>query len=650
MDRPSAPGQSPHSPPKDGAKSDRGSGAQPGKPPASAASAPGARGQNPNANSAASHGAEDRAHGDPAAARNTGPRVSGSDSGRGLALPTLSGGRFPWLWLIVILLALIAVALPRKLRGGWSFRMNKPSFDMSGMWNRKKKDPVAHPTAAPGVIDNRQSVSAPPAAFLFCPPAIARKSARDWLESVLDTPRLLEPFIRRQARAVLDADPRGCLEKTLELLAGPSPKVRLAAAELVAAHAPRRSEQTLTALIEDEKTAADIRNEAVEILAETTGDRYEELFTRMLLEDSSAPAARALARLPRLEESTKQALRDRLEAERAPFKDTNAELRSNLMLAQVACVLAAHGVIEPDAAAPYIERLPGNHREQVITMVLRGSHSEWAVANLVDILLTGRAYPALQGLMECDPMQVRAILEPRSDGLDAAARTRCLIAKWVVWGEGDEEGIRRLAEAGNDLAAGAMNLARTQHWDPAGASGESLLAASFIYSLRIGFSDYPQEKVAAIFRSASDDTAYAALAESPELKPLAQVYARPEVYEAVQAAMHTEDGLNCLMAALARQPENRAYQDECAFWSDKTLAPTRLHLLHALSAGNAETNHGPVAARAKDPCSQIGAMVLRFLRTHSAAGSKHAAVGPAPDLSAPSEESPAPPESVDRAA
>jgi hypothetical protein len=500
--------------------------------------------------------------------------------------------------------------------------MNKPHFDFARFLGRrtdqKQRDSGAEAFGTAGASSAGQS--APPA-FTFMPTPLMRRAGREWLESVLETPRLLEPAVRRQARAVLDANPRACREKVLALLSAANPKMRVVGADLLAAHAPHRAETTLLAVLTDGRAPTDIQTEAIQLLARLGGDRHEALWVQRVVQEGSLPAASALASLVSPDKKTLTALRSALDTPAKSDKDSEDKIRADLRTAQIACVLGVHGALEPEATLSYLERLPDNHRDNVIVSVLDGLSVPWAVERLVATVLHGHAYPALQALLDCDPALVRTALAPRLEGLDAPTRTRALILQWLILGEGEETKIRQLAEAGDTLASGALNLARTHRCDLAQAPPDALLAAAQILSLRLGFATYPQEQISALFHGAATNGAdRGLLAQMPELEALARVYTRPEVYDAVQVALHAEDGLSALLAALARRPENRAYQQEMAFWSDKTIGQTRLLLTHALSAGEEPASHTALAARAADPSPIVRAAALRALHAHSYSG------------------------------
>ena len=527
---------------------------------------------------------------------------------------------------LLFLIGLLAFGLLRAWKGHWTM----PDI-FAGLWGRRRKSDPLPASDASGMLPVQPRVAAPllRPAFTFAAPLLDRQEGRVWLEGVLETPtRLLEPAARRIARGLRDSDPHLCQDRMPGLLSPPNPRLRLAGAELRGRHTPRQAEETLLALLKDERVAADVRAEAVQSLAELGGDRNERVFLQMLLRDGSPPAAHALARLPELEDASVQAMQAVL-AGGGDAPPGEGELKRNLRNAHIACALMAQGHLARPDAAPYLNALPANHGEPILVTTLRGSRNPQAVECLIDIVLHGHAYPALQSLLDADPRLIRAALDLPGKPLDRAQQTRQTILKWFALGEGNDAQIQELANAGNDLARGAMQLHRLHHWEPGLIAPDALCAASQIYSLRLGFSGHAQNDIALAFRkAATDGEAQSLAALPPELRPLAQAYAHPDVYEAVQALMHTDDALPSLLAALSRQLDNPAYRRELAFWCDKMPHDTRLMLTQALSKNAANpdtpaseddaTTRATLAARACDPAAPIRSAALRWLRRHPA--------------------------------
>ncbi len=548
-----------------------------------------------------------------------GQRNNLQTSADGITPPTPPAAPLPWRALVLLLGALLAIGLFAGRMG----YITMPDF-LLALFGKRRKSESSSGLEAGGtnpMLARRMPVAAAPPEFRFNAPVLERRSGRGWLESVLDAPtRLLEPAVRRQARAILDADPRACESKTLALLHAPNIRLRLVGAELISGHAPRLAEETLLGIIKDETVGTDARTEAVQLLADMSGDRHERLWLQMLLRDGSAPAAAVLARLPRLEEASVQALKHVL-TDGSEARPGDGDLKRGLRNAHIACVLVAHGVFTRVDSAPFLNAIPANHGEPIVVSTLRGTQQTEGVECLVELALRGHAYPALQALMETEPRIIRPILEAHEPELDRAERTRALILKWLLWGEGSEEQIQALATAGDDLARGALQLSRMHRHDPALAAPDALLAATQIYSLRLGFSEHAAGDIALAFRKAATDGEAQSLSLlPPELQPLAQVYAHPDVYEAAQFAMHAEDGLGAMLATLARNPANPQYRRELAFWCDKVGSEHRLLLTNALCGATETTEEEDmrtaIESRAADPMPLTRDLALRWLHAH----------------------------------
>jgi hypothetical protein len=531
----------------------------------------------------------------------------------GVILNTLYHLPRGWL-LLLLLLCLAAWWLLRWLaRNG---RLNMSFLRLMLPMLQRRNRTAIHPTGhISGATQRDRNATAPQKPlFTFVAPALPRRDGPSWLDTILESPnRLLEPAVRRHARGLIEANPGRCIERVLSLLNAPSPKQRSVAAELLASHLPRRAEKTWLALLEEEQAPQEVRVEAVQQLAATGGDRHESLWLQMLLRDGSPPAAHALVTLPRLEETTLQALR-RVMRQSGETRERDEDLKQKMRSGQIACVLGAHGAIPAAEANTVLQGLPSNHREQVLISALHGVSQPWAVESLTQIALHGHAYPALQALLECDPAVISETVNQHLGGLDNAGRTRAIILKWLIEGEGDVELLQKLAAAGNDLARGALQLGRTQRWDPAQSSPDALLAAAQIVSLRLGYSQHSPDQIARAFRkAATGDGTEAMTSDHGDLQPLAEAYTNAEVYDAVQVALHTEDGMNALLGCLSRHADNRQYQEEMAFWSDKMPRETRLFLTQAMCVSESPTVREAVAARATDSYSIVRAAALRSL-------------------------------------
>ncbi len=532
--------------------------------------------------------------------------------------PTATNHQPPTTLICFFIALLVAGAL-----AGRKGNIAMPDF-LFGLFGKRRKSQPSSGLEAGGINPSphhgKTMVSAAPE-FHFMAPLLERRGAEVWLESVLDTPtRLLEPATRRQARAILNANPDACESKTLALLHAPNMRLRLVGAELISGHAPRPAEDTLLALLKEESVNAEVRADAIQLLAGMGSDRHERLWLQMLLRDGSAPAAAMLARLPRWEEATTQALKHVL-TETAEGRAPDSDMKRSLRNAHIACALLAQGHFTRVEAAPFLNAVPANHGEPILVSTLRGTSQPEAIEALIEIVLNGHAYPALQALMEADPRRIRPVLAAQEQNLDGAKQARVAVAKWLLWGEGSEKQIQGMATAGNDLARGALQLARMNRRDPGMAPPDAILAAVQIYSLRLGFSSHAAGDIALAFRKAATDGETQSLAMlPPELQPLAQAYAHPDVYDSVQFAMHGEDGLGALLATLARHPENPQYRRELAFWCDKVEAEHRLMLTNSLCGAmttvEEETTRTAIEARADDPAPLVRNLALRWLHAH----------------------------------
>ncbi|HLV81045.1 MAG TPA: D-alanyl-D-alanine carboxypeptidase family protein, partial [Chthonomonadaceae bacterium] len=541
-------------------------------------------------------------------------------TGSGLPSPSDAPSLW-WLWLLLLLFLLFLLWITRRhLARLGSAIMNRLRTAFANLLGRKTPTSrsIRRATQSASVPTGTKEIKLP--AYTFSMPCMPRRPAGGWLSKLLETPpRLLEPAVRRQAAAILDATPQLCNDRLMSLLSSNTLKVRLAACQLVAGAFPRRSEETLQAIIEDERTPHDVRQDAAEMLAHNSGDRYEPAWREMLLRDGSPAAARALARQPRLEADTKQAFQKVLNT-RAPekYQDEAARRNSQLRLAHIALTLAAHEALSEEETKDFLNALPAAPREQAVTQALHGVTSPWAVRQLVEIALNGHAYSALQALMDVSPRLTRSALDLLEDPADPAVHTRARIARWLLLKEGDVKEIQQLAQAGNEVAASALNLAHLHHWQPAKASPDALLAAAQIVSLRMGFSDHAPEQIARAFRqAATGEAAPEQLADTPELLPLAEAYTQPEVYDAVQAAMHTEDGLGTLLGEIARHPEKPQYARELAFWSDKTARETRIQIAQALAHVPDDAASDALMERSEDACPAVRNAALRALQSQT---------------------------------
>ncbi len=513
-----------------------------------------------------------------------------------------------WLLLLIVLFMLI-----RKLLKYWKSMMK---LRIPALYRQQETTPETRETVSPKPADAPTGA----AAYVHETPCVTRCTGREWLTSMFETPhRLLEPAVRRQARALRAADPLASDAGILGLLDSPNLRLRSVGATLAGSSAPRRAEEVMLALLEDNLAAADVKADVAQELTLLSGDRLEMYWLQMLLRDGSPNAARALVALPRLDEKTTQALSHVLDTP-AQSKDADDVLRVGLRSAYIACVLGVHSVIDPEVVRVRLEALAVSSREQVVTTALAGVSSDWAIGQLVEIALHGHGFPAFEALLNADPTLIRAELESRDDSTDIAARTRMRILRWLLLGEGDVETIQKLAAAGNDLAVAALRLERLHRREPAAVAPDVLLAASQIVSLRLGYSRFSTDQIAAAFRKSSTGGQSPDQIPAPlELAAMASAYNHPDVYDAVQSALHTEEGLPLLLAELAGHSDRPQVIEELAFWSSKMPLETRLLLMPPLCASNNETARHAVAARATDICPVIRSAALRSLRSHPVA-------------------------------
>ena len=509
-----------------------------------------------------------------------------------------------WLLLLILLFLLL-----RKLTKYWKSKMR---LRIPTLYRQQETTSETEAASSPKTADAHTGT----AAFVHAMACVTRCTGQEWLTLMFETPhRLLEPAVRRQARALRAADPLAADADILGLLDSPNLRLRSVGAMLTGTYAPRRAEEVLLGLLEDSLAAADVKAEVARELIALSGDRLEKYWLQMLLCDGSPNATRALIALPRLDEKTIQALRHVLDAPAQP-KDADDALRAGLRSAYIACVLGVHSVIDSGAVDARLNALAVGSREQVVTTVLSGVSTDWAIRHLVEIALHGHGFPAFEALLNADPTSIRAELDKHDNSADIAVRTRMRILRWLLLGEGDTETVQKLAGAGNDLAVAAVRLERLHRREPATVVPEALLAASQILSLRLGYSRFSLEQIAAAFRKSSTGGQSTDQIPAPlELAALASAYNHPDVYDAVQSALLTDEGLPLLLAELARHSDRPQVIEELAFWSSKMPSETRQLLMAPLCASDNETARRAVAGRATDTCPVIRSAALRSLRS-----------------------------------
>ncbi len=475
-----------------------------------------------------------------------------------------------WLWWILLLALLISML--------WLGRKRMASlFENWAFLRRKNREQTTTPSpASKKKLATKQKVGGD---LVFVSPKLPRRSAANWLSHILDNPnRLLEPAVRRHAQAVIASQKRPELGKLTELLSSSQAKIRFAASEILLPFLPRRAEETLLAIAQDEKVHAETRAEAVAALARNGSDRHEMTWLQMLLKDGSLSAANALARLPILEDKTEQALQRILNTPQAVKQGSEQEMKLKTLSAASASVLAIHGKIEPADADEFIGNLPDAQREQTLSALTRHAETEWTIKNWLDMALAGKGHAVLPSLLEADPAIVRKYLDAVPED-DPVVRTSAKTLRWFLLNEGEPEMVKKAAATGDTLAMGAVALDRLHRWNPNHAAPDVLLASLHIVSARLGYTAHSNEQITSAFRKTTD-------AESTEdirdLKPLTDAYAHPAVHDAVQTVLYTETGLSQILVALSQETENETYAAECAFWQDKAPDNSRLTLTQNL--------------------------------------------------------------------
>ncbi len=510
---------------------------------------------------------------------NTGYTRTPSAYGRQNASTEQISSKMPsrnWLWLLLLLLLWLLWAGRKKMASLFE--------NWASLRRKNREQSTTHPSSAKKKTQFKHKIGSD---FVYKPPKLPRRSAASWLNHVGDNPnRLLEPAVKRHAQAVLSAQKRPELDKLTELLASPQAKIRLVAAELLLPFLPRRAEETLLAIVQEDKMHAETRAEAIQALSHHGGDRYERHWLQMLLKDGSLSAANALARLPIIEDQTTQTLNRILTSPQAVKKGFEQETKLKMLSAASAAVLATHGKIEAEDADEFVQNLPENHREQTLATLTKHAESEWTIKNWLDMALAGKGHSVLPSLMDADTAPIREYLDAVPED-DPVVRTRALILRWFLLHEGDGDMVRQAASAGETLAMGAVTLDRLHRWNPNNTAPDVLLASLQVVSARLGYTAHSSEQIATAFRPAEGEQADE---DARDLKPLGEAYAHPAVHDAVQTALHTENGLSQILTALAQQTDNANCVDECRFWQDKSPDEARLILSQNLRT-DASTEH-----------------------------------------------------------
>lgn len=523
-----------------------------------------------------------------------------------LKLPEQTSRRMFILFALFILACLLWYF--RKLLRG-VFKM--PSFPFGASKKRKNQEQTTFTNTALAEVCTLPS-------HPVSSPQLIRIEGEEWLENLLKNPvHLLDDAVRSRACAIRSADTGMCEQALRGMLADTArPRLRIAAAELIHNTSIRRSEEALTEIMKSDSASMEIRTEAANLLAKKTDGRLERMWLETLLRDGFGPAARALVMIPQLEETTEKALLKTLQTSRDETLASDDIIRLTLRDANIACVLASHGLIDIEEATARIKKAPISQRDSLVIASLHGSSHPNSAALLLDSCLKGHAFPAMQALMECDPAQVRIALAEGSEAREGGERIRASILEWIAFGEGEEELIRQLGEAGNDLAVGALQFAKTFRWNPQTESPETLAAAAQIVSLKLGFSSHAPEMVAQAFRTVAvgEEGEDIQTEIPPELREIAKAYSNPKVHQAVKAAMYDEAGLEGLLGALCRKAETPAHRQELSFWSGKTFGPMRRTILEALIGAEEEEELTAIASRANDPDDSVRTAAQRALR------------------------------------
>ncbi len=416
---------------------------------------------------------------------------------------------------------------------------------------------------------------------------LARRTVQEWLELLLERPiRVLEPPIRWHLRSLLQADPsveRGRFRKILE--SHESVRVRLAMAEALEALAPRAVEKCARQLLEGEGVASDIRAEAAERLGAVGGERYEHFWLERLLKEPSSWAALALLRLVWLDNSTVQALMQALEVPLPEGAGAELVARRQLRDGLIACVLFGHALMEEEGFLERFRWLPEEVQGELLVALGQKGREADRARLLLRRFLSSPSYGLLRALCDMPPDAVEDALNALDASLHGAEATRAGVVRWLL-GKGTTatlEEMRRLAEAGDDAAAHALQLQRLVQWNPSLCAPDALLAAAQIVSCRLGYLYYDPDYVTQVLRNALNEESTFPSGTPEELKALAMAYRNQQVHDAVFAAMQSEENLLQLLMTLSRYvAEDARYAQEIAFWCTKLPAEARYALLWSL--------------------------------------------------------------------
>ncbi len=511
-----------------------------------------------------------------------------------------------WLMLIGLILSIFYFIYRNRKRE--SRKVTRMS--LATLFNRQSRPGVKR---ADKVADTAKDIAPE---FTFTAQAPLRTSGEEWLQKTLEDPsHLLDPVFRRHIAAVFNSDPEGLKPVLDPLLSCEDIMVQVVSTEIMAASSPMEAEESILRLLETEGIALECKNEAVRALNRLTGERHQTVYTRLALDEGSLAAANTLVKYRELSNVTLEALK------KCTQKKSKSNSASDLQKhAQLICtvnvILAAHDAEYEKEAERLLQELPPRVKENIVCSLLTGAKSEWAMNRLIDQVLNGSAYPAMQALLNFVPASIKQNLDARQAGMDAGEKTRAQILKWLCAGEGELESIKRLSSAGNETAAGALALASSHRWNVKGKSDGAMVAAAQIISLRLGYSEFSTEQLARTFRRTALQDNENQFHDIPEvLQPLAEANTNPDVYEAVQACLQSEDGMDTLLGAVATAKSSAIQTEELRFWLDKCNPQTRISILNTLTRESLSESNEILEKLARSSDNTTRSMALRALRT-----------------------------------
>lgn len=477
--------------------------------------------------------------------------------------------------------AVIFLKMKRLLKRRWGWDMRWWAF----LGKRRSKEREAAEKNQPIVLP-MVKVEANRRDFVWQGPPLERRSVEEWFKLLYEKPmRLLEPTIRWHARAILEVNPeleRGRLRA--ELNSQESPRIRLAVADVVGAVAPREVERVLRQILDKEGLALDIRMEASDLLVRYGGNRCEAYWLEKLLKEGAPWAAKSLASLPWLDNTTAQALLQALQIPVASDAEPELAARRALQNAYIAGVLRVHELLEEDAFSESLAKIPEEARDGLLEALFWPKRTPMSVKMLWKAFLRNSSYSVVYGLYE-SPLDLVEEEIVAQESLGAAQKTRVKALRWLLWGEGAREDIKRLADAGDDMAGHVLQLRRIAEWNPFSYPADVLLVAAQIVSCRLGYLLYEPEYVSQILRRGLSEEEGEVLPSGvpEELAALVAAYRNPAVHECVFAAMQSQENLMALLSALAEHVEKEErYLQEIVFWCNKMPSEGRYSMVTQL--------------------------------------------------------------------